>query len=98
MPIPDLQARFTMDDTVPKKYLNAGLRNDPKPRKSPEAIDPFQSGGLGDNDALLVQPPYPPSGPSSGAVATAPTVFPVVLQRDYSHKNTVHMSLWVSFE
>ena len=48
--------RFNPLDTAPKKYQNAGLRKNTTSKKVPEPVDPFQSGGLNDEDADAVRP------------------------------------------
>jgi hypothetical protein len=49
-------------DLVPKRYQNAGLQKDFKLelKKLPKDIDPFQSGGLDDKDAISMRPAFPP--------------------------------------
>ncbi|KDR70756.1 hypothetical protein GALMADRAFT_144627 [Galerina marginata CBS 339.88] len=46
-------------DFEPKKYQNAGLRKISKPKKAEETFDPYQSGGLNDDDASSTRPVFP---------------------------------------
>ncbi|KAH9980445.1 hypothetical protein BJV74DRAFT_887849 [Russula compacta] len=50
---------FTAFDSAPKNYQNAGLREDLKSKRAPEIIDPFQSGGLDDEDIISDWPSFP---------------------------------------
>ena len=82
-------------DSAPKRYQNAGLRKDfkSKLKKLPEDIDPFQSGGLDDEDAISVRPTFPPpshtSRTSRSLPPAAPLTYPENLWRDLSCKNNV---------
>lgn len=79
---------ITVFDAAPKKYLNSGLRkNITKQMKSPETVDLFENGGLGDEDAQAARPfpPYKDSLP----VYPAPA-YPKGLQRDPTRRNNVH--------
>jgi len=82
---PNSQHRFTPLDGMPKKYQDAGLRKDPRPKNASEVIDPFQSGGLNDEDTISSRPPFPRRAP----VPSAAVQYPQGLQRDHSHKNKV---------
>jgi hypothetical protein len=82
--------RFTAFDSAPKKYQNAGLQKDLNPKRAPEDIDPFQSGGLDDEDIISVWPSFP----CTNNVATihserSDPAFPADLQCDHSCKNKV---------
>ena len=46
-------------DLEPKKYQNAGLHKNSKPKKAKETFDPHQSGGLNDYDASSTYPAFP---------------------------------------
>jgi hypothetical protein len=84
-------------DSAPKRYQNAGLRKDfkSKSKKLPKDIDPFQSGGLDDEDAISVRPAFPPPSPPSRTRTSrslppaAPLTYPENLQCDLSRKNNV---------
>ncbi|KAF8233373.1 hypothetical protein L208DRAFT_894886 [Tricholoma matsutake] len=73
-----------------KKYQNAGLRNDLKPNsknsKVSEIIDPFESGGLADEDVVSVRPSFP-SHANRAPVPRARTTYPEDLQRNHLRKN-----------
>ncbi|KAI0298193.1 hypothetical protein BC826DRAFT_907194 [Russula brevipes] len=74
---------FTPFDSAPRKYQNAGLRSDTKAkkaRKAPEVIDPLQSGGLNDEDAISARPSFP----RTRAPKMSDPQYP---QRDYLRKN-----------
>jgi len=51
-----IMRRFSSLDIAPKKYQNAGLRKNAIFKKPSEPVDPFQSGGLNDEDAYAVRP------------------------------------------
>jgi len=82
-------------DSAPKRYQNAGLQKDfkLKSKKLPEDIDPFQSGGLDDEDAISVRPAFPlPSHTSHTSWSlppATPLTYPENLQCDLSCKNNV---------
>ncbi|KAF8235650.1 hypothetical protein L208DRAFT_1538780, partial [Tricholoma matsutake] len=80
--------RFTAFDSAPKKYQNAGLQKDLNPKRAPEDIDPFQSGGLDDEDIILVQPSFPCTNNVAAVHSErSDLAFPADLQRDRSCKN-----------
>ena len=45
--------------TAPQRYQNTGLQKDFKLKNTPEDVDPFQSGGLHDEDVISVWPSFP---------------------------------------
>lgn len=47
-------------NTSPRKYNNSGLRKNPKTKKTQVVHDPFESGGLNDDDVVSVRPNFPP--------------------------------------
>jgi hypothetical protein len=85
-----------MSDIVPKKYPNAGLRKDAGSKKVQESIDPFQNGGLNDEDADAVRPSFPQtSTPQSHAPITPRFIHvqPGDFKRNPSRMNNVRRTL-----
>jgi len=78
--------RFTTFDSAPKKYQNAGLRKDLQLKRAPEDIDPFQVGGLDDEDIISVWPSF---SPTNNVAVHSDVAFPADLQHDHLHKNKV---------
>jgi len=76
--------------SVPKKYQNAGLRKDLKSKKVLEVSDPFENGGLEDDDIISVRPSFPP--PRTRAPRPALQKYPENLKRDESRRNDVGTS------
>jgi len=75
-------------DAAPKKYQNAGFRKDFKVKTTEKAIDPFQNGGLDDEDASSVCPAFPRTrGPLPQARNYEPEAKD--LKRDHSRRNNV---------
>ena len=80
----------------PRKYNNAGLRQDLKTKRTEEALDPFENGGLDDDHASSVRPNFPPTRGLRRTYAfygTPPPAEPEPekkgLQQDHSQKNNV---------
>lgn len=74
-------------DAVPKKYQNAGFRKDFKAKTT---LDPFQNGGLDDEDASSVRPAFSHTrGPQ--ALPQARNYQPEAkdFKRDHSRRNNV---------
>ncbi|KAF8221913.1 hypothetical protein L208DRAFT_1527612 [Tricholoma matsutake] len=89
-----VNVRFTTFDSAPKKYQNAGLQKDLNPKRAPEDIDPFQSGGLDDEDIILVQPSFPCTNNVAAVHSKhSDLAFPADLQHDRSCKNKVLLQL-----
>ena len=87
-------------DSEPKRYQNSGLRKDLKKNsKVEETFDPFQSGGLDDEDASSTRPAFPRTQRSRPHVRSEPEAKD--LKRDQSRKNNVSyrfiFSLYLSF-
>ena len=85
--------------SVPKTYNNSGLRKDLKSKRAPSSedmntIDPFQCGGLNDDDIISVRPPFPRTNNAAVSSACGTRAFRADLQRDYSRKNKVRTLLW----
>jgi hypothetical protein len=74
----------------PKRYQNSGLRKDLK-KKVEETLDPFQSGGLDDEDASSTRPAFPRTQRPHPDVHSEPDAKD--LKRDKSRKNNVGYSL-----
>ena len=75
-------------DSEPKRYQNSGLRKDLKKNsKVEETFDPFQSGGLDDEDASSTRPAFPRTQRSRPHVRSEPEAKD--LKRDQSRKNNV---------
>ena len=91
-------------DSAPKRYQSAGLRKDfkSKSKRLPEDIDPFQSGGLDDEDAISVRPTFPllshTSHTSWSLPPAAPLTYPEHLQHDLSCENNVCTLLHASLK
>lgn len=85
-------SRFTALDTAPKKYQSAGLRKNTLSKKAQEPVDPFQSGGLHDEDADAVRPPFR----RDPAPAPPMPMYPGNLKRNHLYKNDVRPFLLVS--
>ena len=84
--------RFSASDSAPKKYQNTGLRKDLKSKRAPEVqdmdvVDPFQSGGLNDEDIISVRPQFPRS--THNAAGHSAVAYPTDVQRDQSLRNKV---------
>ena len=87
-------------DSEPKRYQNSGLRKDLKKNsKVEETFDPFQSGGLDDEDASSTRPAFPRTQRSRPHVRSEPEAKD--LKRDQSRKNNVSyrfiFSLYLTF-
>lgn len=81
-------------DAEPKKYERSGLRKDLKVKKVEETFDPFQSGGLNDEDASSTRPSFPRTSriQEPQFELRAPVGKDIDLKRDYSRKNNVGLS------
>jgi hypothetical protein len=66
---------------------NAGLQKDLKSKKAPEIVNPFQSGGLNDEDAISCRPSFPHHHAAVPLVTAVQ--YPQNLQHDHSCKNEV---------
>ena len=80
--------------TAPKKYNNAGLRQDLKTKKTEETFDPFQNGGLDDDHASSVRPNFPHAQGLKRTYAfygTLPEPKAEDLKRDHLRKNNVSL-------
>ena len=53
-------SRLPTLETTPRKYINAVVQRDLKPKKTEENFDPFQSGGLDNDNASSVCPNFLP--------------------------------------
>ena len=83
-----------MLETAPRKYNNAGLRQDLKTKKTEEIVDPFQNGGLDDDHASSVRPNFPHGLSRTYAFyGTPPEPEAKDLKRDHSQKNNVGTSV-----
>ncbi|KAF9472995.1 hypothetical protein BDN70DRAFT_967282 [Pholiota conissans] len=93
-------ARFPSLETAPKKYQNAGLRKDyniVQKSRNADVFDPFESGGLHDEDITSDRPPLPSSNPRAERVDVQQ--FPENVQRDRTRRNEVDLSTpWRSTE
>ncbi|KAF9471430.1 hypothetical protein BDN70DRAFT_571699 [Pholiota conissans] len=86
-------ARFPSLKTAPKKYQNAGLRKDNnvvQKSRNADVFDPFESGGLHDEDITSDRPPLPSS--NSRAERLGAQQFPENLQCDRTRRNEVDLS------
>ena len=72
---------------MPKKYQNAGLRKNSRPKKAEETFDPHQSGGLNDYDASSTRPAFPRTQGPHPQVRLEHA--PKELKRDQSRTNNV---------
>ena len=87
-------SRSPMLETAPRKYNNAGLRQDLKTKKTEEIVDPFQNGGLDDDHASSVRPNFPRGLSRTYAFyGTPPEPEAKDLKRDHSRKNNVGTSV-----
>jgi hypothetical protein len=82
-----LSGRFTNLDTAPKKYPNAGLRKVTKPTIAADAVDPFENGGLNDEDIISARPTFSRNQDVVGV--HIPATGGETLKRDTSRKNEV---------
>ena len=79
---------FPTLDSEPKRYQNSGLRKDLKKNsKVEETFDPFQSGGLDNEDASSTRPAFPRTQRPRPHVRSEPEAKD--LKRDQSRKNNV---------
>ena len=87
MPCSILSVLPTLDSEL-KHYQNSGLRKDLKNNsKVEETFDPFQSGGLDDEDASSTRPAFPRTQRPRPHVRSEPEA--TDLKRDQSWKNNV---------
>ena len=79
-------------DVAPKKYQNAGLRKDStkaRTQRPEEALNPFENGGLDDEDVFSVRPAFPRSRGPAPQIHSHAQPASQDLKRDYSQKNDV---------
>ena len=98
IPCSKLSRSPTPLETAPRKYNNAGLRQDLKTKKTEETLDPFQNGGLDDDHASSVHPNFPRARGLSRTYAfygTPPEPEAKGLKRDHSRKNNVGTSVFL---
>jgi hypothetical protein len=93
---------FPTLDSEPKRYQNSGLRKDLKKNsKAEETFDPFQSGGLNDEDASSTRPTFPQARTQRSHPHVRSEPEAKDLKRDQSRKNNVGyrfiFSLYFSF-
>ncbi|KJA18015.1 hypothetical protein HYPSUDRAFT_145626, partial [Hypholoma sublateritium FD-334 SS-4] len=88
-------------NTSPRKYDNSGLRKAPK-TKTQEIHDPFESGGLDDDDIVSVRPNFPPNLKAPGRPTRTYAFYgkPETsgIKRDHSQKNAVGFSSIINDE
>ena len=92
-------SRFPTLDAAPQKYQNAGLRKDfkdVKAKKAEEAFDPFQSGGIDDEDAVSARPAFPQTQAPAPRARFQPEAGKD-LKRDHTRKNDVGSSPFLMY-